>query len=93
QCPLQQVACTVIGPGTYACPLSTQYACEAPSSGGAPTCSPNACQDTGATPIVVEPPIADPGTPADGTVDANGNCTANIEIFSGRGMRCRPPGL
>lgn len=93
QCPLQPMTCTVTGPGTYACPLGAQYACEVPASGGAPTCSPNACQDTGATPIVDEPPIADPGTPADGAVDANGNCTANIEIFSGRGMRCRPPGL
>jgi conjugal transfer mating pair stabilization protein TraN len=93
QCPLQQVACTVTGPGTYTCPLGNGYPCEAPASGGAPTCSPNACQDTGSAPIVEEPPINDPGTPPDGAVDANGNCTANIEIFSGRAMRCRPPGL
>ena len=93
QCPLGQVACTVTGPATYACPLGTQYECEVPVSGGTPTCSPNACQDTGATPVVEEPPLNDPGVPADGSVDANGNCTANIEIFSGRAMRCRPPGL
>lgn len=93
QCPLQQVACTVTGPGAYACPLGAQFACEAPASGGAPTCSPNACQDTSATPIVEAPPLADPGVPADGAVDSNGNCLANIEIFSGRAMRCRPPGL
>jgi len=93
QCPLQQVACTVTGPGAYACPLGTQYPCEAPASGGAPTCSPNACQDTNVNPIVEEPPMGDPGVPADGSVDANGNCTANIEIFAGRAMRCRPPGL
>lgn len=93
QCPLQAVACTVTAPGIYACPLGTQYACAAPASGGAPTCSPNACQDTAATPIVEEPPLNDPGVPADGAVDANGNCAANIEIFSGRAMRCRPPGL
>merc|ERR1712023_583305 len=35
----------------------------------------------------------DPGVPADGALDAEGNCTAQIEIFSGRAMRCRPPGL
>jgi conjugal transfer mating pair stabilization protein TraN len=93
QCPLQQLACTVTGPGAYACPLGAQYACEAPASGGAPTCSPNICQDTGVAPIVEEPPMDDPGVPADGVVDADGNCTANIEIFSGRAVRCRPPGL
>lgn len=93
QCPLQAALCTVTGPGAYACPLGTQYPCEAPASGGALTCSPNICQDTGATPIVEEPPLNDPGVPADGSVDANGNCTANIEIFSGRAVRCRPPGL
>lgn len=93
QCPLQQVACTVTAPGTYACPLGAQYPCEAPASGGAPTCSPNACQDTATNPIVEQPPMNDPGVPADGAVDAGGNCAANIEIFSGRAMRCRPPGL
>ncbi|AZI37784.1 conjugal transfer protein TraN [Caenibius tardaugens NBRC 16725] len=93
QCPLQAALCTVNAPGVYACPLGAQYPCAAPASGGAPTCSPNACQDTAATPIVEEPPLNDPGVPADGAVDANGNCTANIEIFSGRAMRCRPPGL
>ncbi|CCW16557.1 IncF plasmid conjugative transfer protein TraN [Sphingobium indicum BiD32] len=93
QCPIQAVACTVTAPGTYACPLGPQYACEAPASGGAPTCSPNACQDTGATPVSEVPPMGDPGVPADGSVDANGNCTANIEIFAARAMRCRPPGL
>jgi conjugal transfer mating pair stabilization protein TraN len=93
QCPLQQIACTVTAPGSYACPLGSQYPCEAPASGGAPTCSPNACQDTGTTPIVDTPPINDPGVPADGAVDMNGNCLANIEIFAGRAMRCRPPGL
>lgn len=93
QCPIQAVACTVTAPGTYACPLGAQYACEAPASGGGPTCSSNACQDTAATPVVEVPPLNDPGVPADGTVDANGNCTANIEIFAARAMRCRPPGL
>lgn len=93
QCPLQQVACTETSPGAYACPLGNQYACEAPATGGTPTCSPNMCQDAGAAPIVEEPPMSDPGVPADGAVDAQGNCIANISIFSGRAMRCRPPGL
>ncbi|WP_408591261.1 conjugal transfer protein TraN [Novosphingobium sp.] len=93
QCPLQQLACTVTGPGMYACPAGAQYTCAAPAAGGAPTCSPDACQDTGASPITESPPLNDPGAPADGAVDASGNCTANIEIFAGRGMRCRPPGL
>ncbi len=93
QCPIQQTACTVTAPGVYACPLGNQYACEAPASGGAPTCSPNACIDTGASPIEDEPVVDDPGAPADGAVDADGNCTANIEIFSGRAVRCRPAGL
>lgn len=93
QCPLQQVACTLTAPGAYACPLGAQYPCEAPASGGTPTCSPNMCQDTGATPIVEEPAMDDPGVPSDGAVDADGNCTANIEIFAGRAVRCRPPGL
>ena len=93
QCPLQAVTCTVTAPGFYACPFGGAYACQAPASGGAPTCSPNVCQDTAATPIVEEPPLSDPGVPADGSVDGQGNCTANIEIFSGRAMRCRPPGL
>lgn len=93
QCPIQSAVCTVTGPATYICPLGAQYVCEVPASGGTPSCSPNMCQDTGATPIVEEPPMGDPGVPADGSVDADGNCTANIEIFSARAMRCRPPGL
>ncbi|WP_157220931.1 conjugal transfer protein TraN [Flavisphingomonas formosensis] len=93
QCPIQQVACTVTAPGVYACPLGDQYPCEAPAAGGSPTCSPNACIDTGANPVEDDPVVDDPGVPADGAVDAEGNCTANIEIFSGRAVRCRPPGL
>ncbi|MDB5724777.1 MAG: traN, partial [Novosphingobium sp.] len=93
QCPIKQVSCTITAPGTYACPLGGQYTCEAPASGGAPTCSPNACIDTSANPIEDEPVVDDPGAPADGEIDADGNCTANIEIFSGRAVRCRPPGL
>lgn len=93
QCPIQRTACTVSPTGDYACPLGDQYACEAPAAGGPPSCSPNACMDTGASPIEEEPVVDDPGVPADGTVGADGNCTANIEIFSGRAVRCRPPGL
>jgi conjugal transfer mating pair stabilization protein TraN len=93
QCPLQQVACTVTTAGAYTCPLGSQYTCAAPASGGTPTCSPNACQDTATSPIVESQAIDDAGAPADGTFDADGNCVSNIEIFSGRGMRCRAPGL
>jgi conjugal transfer mating pair stabilization protein TraN len=93
QCPLQMVTCTVTAPGVYACPLGAAYACQVSASGGSPTCSPNVCQDTAANPVIDEPPLDDPGVPADGNVDANGNCLSNIEIFSGRAVRCRPPGL
>ena len=51
------------------------------------------CIDAGANPIVDDPVVDDPGVPVDGAVDANGNCLANIEIFSGRALRCRPAGL
>lgn len=93
QCPIQQTACLVTTPEVYACPLGAQYACEAPAAGGTPTCSPHSCTASDATPIVDEPVIDDPGIPSDGSVDADGNCTANIEIFSGRAVRCRPAGL
>ena len=92
QCPIEQAACTKAG-ATYSCPLGPQYACSAPAAGGAPTCSPVACIDTAANPIVSEPVVDDPGAPEDGPVDADGNCLGNIEIFSGRALRCRPPGL
>ncbi|MDB5575723.1 MAG: conjugal transfer protein TraN [Bradyrhizobium sp.] len=93
QCPLGRVACTSNGAAGYACPLGAQYSCLAPTGGGVPQCSPNVCADTATHPFVTEPPIEDPGVPADGAADADGNCTGTIEIFSGRGMRCRPPGV
>lgn len=93
QCPIQRVACTASAPGVYACPLGAQYACEATAAGGPPSCSPNACIDTGTNPVNEEPAVDDPGVPTDGTIDADGNCTANVEIFAGRAVRCRPPGL
>ncbi|MCP5400527.1 MAG: conjugal transfer protein TraN [Sphingomonas sp.] len=92
-CPIGEVACMVTAPGIYACPLGAQYACETPAAGGQPSCSPNSCIDAGANPIVDDPVVDDPGVPVDGAVDANGNCLANIEIFSGRALRCRPAGL
>lgn len=92
QCPIEQVGCTKTATA-YSCPLGPQYACAAPAMGGTPTCSPVACIDTAANPIVTEPVVDDPGAPNDGPVDANGNCLGNIEIFSGRALRCRPPGL
>ncbi|PKP92788.1 MAG: conjugal transfer protein TraN [Alphaproteobacteria bacterium HGW-Alphaproteobacteria-16] len=90
QCPLERVAC-VEQPGGYSCPLGPDYACFAQDGG--PACSPHRCADVSTTPIVEEPPVDDPGTPADGPVDAEGNCLGTVEIFSGRGMRCRPPGI
>ena len=92
-CPIEAVNCVADTNGSYACPLGDQFACELPVSGGPPACSPHACLDTDATPIAEEPAMNDPGVPADGALDAEGNCTAQIEIFSGRAMRCRPPGL
>ncbi|MBO9579572.1 MAG: conjugal transfer protein TraN [Sphingobium sp.] len=91
QCPLEKTACTQDVAGDYSCPLGPQYAC-LPQDGG-PACSPHPCADIGTTPIVEEPPVDDPGIPADGPVDAEGNCLGTVEIFSGRGMRCRPAGL
>src|SRR3546814_4311909 len=44
-------------------------------------------------PIEDEPVVDDPGAPADGEVDTDGNCLGNIEIFGGRALRCRPAGL
>ena len=92
-CPIEAVQCVSHAAGAYTCPLGDQFACETPAAGGTPSCSPNSCLDTGATPITEEPAMNDPGVPADGEVDADGNCLAQIEIFSGRAMRCRPPGL
>jgi conjugal transfer mating pair stabilization protein TraN len=91
QCPLEEIACVAAPSGDYSCPLGSQFAC-LPKNGGA-TCSPHSCADVAANPIVEEPPIEDPGTAPDGPVDADGNCLGTIEIFSGRAMRCRPPGL
>jgi len=93
QCPIQQVSCTIGADGQSACPLGPQYGCAAPATGGTPTCSPNACIDTSQNGIVSETVIDDPGAVDDGQVDADGNCLGNIQIFSGRALRCRPPGL
>lgn len=93
QCPLQQVACVPDAQGQFSCPLGNQHSCAVPLGGSTPSCSPNQCADPAVIPIEEVPPIDDPGTPANGAVDAEGNCLGRIEIFSGRGMRCRPPGL
>jgi len=90
QCPLERVACTK-PVADYVCPLGPGYACE-PDGAGA-SCSPHLCQDVSSAPIVETPPIIDPGTEPNGPVDAAGNCLGTIEIFGGRAMRCRPPGL
>jgi len=92
-CPLQEVACTLDAAGQYSCPVGSQFACVTKVSGGPPSCSPNQCANLETNPIVTEPPIQDPGSEPDGPIDAEGNCLGNVEIFSGRGMRCRPPGI
>jgi conjugal transfer mating pair stabilization protein TraN len=93
QCPLEQVACPRSAAGSYTCPLGQQYSCAAQTPGAAPTCSPVACIDTDQNPIQTEPVVDDPGALNDGAVDSQGNCLGNIQIFSGRALRCRPPGL
>ncbi|MCY1168552.1 type-F conjugative transfer system mating-pair stabilization protein [compost metagenome] len=92
-CPIQEVDCVADAAGQYSCPVGPQYACLVKTDGGAPACSPNQCADLAANPVVNEPPMDDPGTEPDGGIDADGNCLGKIEIFSGRGVRCRPAGL
>lgn len=92
-CPIEATPCTAEADGSHSCPLGTQYACQTPASGGTPLCSANTCIDTSANPIEDDEMVDDPGAPADGAVDADGNCLGNIEIFSGRAVRCRPAGL
>lgn len=92
-CPIQQVDCIADASGQYTCPVGPQFACLVRTTGGLPACSPNQCADVATNPIVEEPPIDDPGSEPNGGIDADGNCLGQIEIFSGRGMRCRPPGL
>jgi conjugal transfer mating pair stabilization protein TraN len=93
QCPIQQIACVADAPDAYSCPLGTGYACQTSAGGGTPTCSPHSCTATGGSGIEDEPVVDDPGALPDGPVDADGNCTGSIEIFSGRALRCRPKGL
>lgn len=92
-CPVDATPCTAEADGSHSCPLGSQYACQTPANGGTPLCSANACIDTSAHPIEDDEIVDDPGAPADGAVDAGGNCLGNIEIFSGRAVRCRPAGL
>lgn len=92
-CPIETVDCIADATGTYSCPAGPQFACHSRTSASTPACSPHACIDLSANPIVEEPAIDDPGTEANGEIDADGNCMGEVQIFSGRGMRCRPPGL
>lgn len=92
-CPIQEVDCVADAMGQYSCPVGPQYACLVKSTGGTPSCSPNQCADLATNPVVEEPPMDDPGTEPNGGIDADGNCMGTIEIFSGRGVRCRPAGL
>jgi conjugal transfer mating pair stabilization protein TraN len=92
-CPLQQTPCTEDSAGAYSCPLGPGHACLVPVGGATPLCSPASCVAAGGAEVVSEPLIDDPGAPPDGLVDAEGNCLGSIEIFAGRALRCRPPGL
>jgi conjugal transfer mating pair stabilization protein TraN len=92
-CPIEQVDCVADPAGQYACPVGSQFACLTKPTGGIPSCSPNPCADLAAHPIEEEPSIRDPGAAPDGEVDAAGNCLDHVEIFAGRAMRCRPPGI
>lgn len=92
-CPIQQVDCVADAAGQYSCPAGPQFACMVKSTGGPPACSPNQCADLATNPIVNEPPMDDPGSQPNGGIDADGNYMGQIEIFSGRGVRCRPAGL
>ncbi|MDR6116636.1 MULTISPECIES: conjugal transfer protein TraN [unclassified Sphingomonas] len=95
QCPIDRVECVADPAGAYSCPLGPQFSCASVTDDAAPTCSPHACTAPGAPGggVEQETVVDDPGTPADGPADAAGNCTGTIEIFSGRAVRCRPPGL
>src|SRR3546814_417295 len=92
-CPIQEVDCVADAMGQFSCPVGPQYACLVKNTGGTPSCSPNQCADLATNPVVEEPPMDDPGTVPDGGIDADDNCMGTIEIFSGRGVRCRPAGL
>ena len=91
-CPIGKVDCVADSSGAYGCPLGAAYACLTPAGGAVPACSPHSCINTSVTPIETEELVDDPGAPADGPVDAEGNCLGTIEIFGGRALRCRPPG-
>jgi conjugal transfer mating pair stabilization protein TraN len=92
-CPIGRTACLLGTDHRYSCPLGSQFACLSLDGVSPPSCSPHACIDTSINPVETDVPIDDPGTLADGTVDADGNCLGTIEIFGGRNLRCRPPGL
>ena len=92
-CSIQQTDCIADAAGQYSCPLGSQYQCLSPIGGGTPACSANACATGNGGGIEEEPVVDDPGVPADGPVDAQGNCLGTVEIFSGRAVRCRPAGL
>ncbi|MBT0667381.1 conjugal transfer protein TraN [Novosphingobium profundi] len=92
-CPIEEVDCVADARGQYACPAGAPYACLQRTANAVPSCSPHLCADLATSPIVEEPPLEDPGREADGGIDADGNCMGHIEIFSGRGLRCRPAGL
>lgn len=86
-CPINAVDCNYAS-GKWSCPTNPRMACLRPTDGGNPQCSPTSCLVGGAV-NVNDPDYFDP---SDGQVDAAGNCAANVMIFSGRAMKCRPAG-
>ncbi len=90
-CPFARAACTKDPGGDYSCPLGADRPCLTMPGSTEPICAQSSCTD--AASLVDEPVTDDPGARPDGPVDAAGNCLGAIEIFAGRAVRCRPPGL
>jgi conjugal transfer mating pair stabilization protein TraN len=78
--------CSDAGTGSGGGPPPANPPTSAPPAGPPPSDPPPAPAS------VDEPVIDDPGAPANGAIDADGNCLGTIEIFAGRALRCRPPG-
>lgn len=75
---------------SYICPFGSQYACM--NNSGAMQCSSNQCVDLDTIPEEITN-VDDTMLQNDGARDASGNCLGTIYIFTGRGMRCRKPGV
>lgn len=90
--PLCESACSVgaVCQTGDICPLGSQYTCMDIS--GIKQCSPNTCVDI-STSIAEITEVDDTMLQDDGPRDSDRTCLGQIYIFTGRGMRCRPPGL